>query len=82
MGQPAVCWLTVRSDWMQVQMDIREGHAVTVDKVLRWITEDGSVKGVSVCDAGRRSCLALLPMHPRSVRRLAPSTGILDLPEG
>ncbi|CAL5223509.1 g6036 [Coccomyxa viridis] len=35
-----------------VQMDIRKGHAVTVDKVLRWITEDGSVKGVSVCDAG------------------------------
>ena len=41
-------------------MDIREGHAVTVDKVLRWITEDGSVKGASVCDAGMLCCLRLL----------------------
>ncbi|BDA51474.1 probable ubiquinone biosynthesis O-methyltransferase at C-terminar half [Coccomyxa sp. Obi] len=35
-----------------VQMDIREGHAVTVDKVLNWLAEEGGVKGVSVCDAG------------------------------
>ncbi|CAK0732003.1 hypothetical protein CVIRNUC_000072 [Coccomyxa viridis] len=35
-----------------VQKDIREGHAVTVDKVLKWIREDGSVQGISICDAG------------------------------
>ena len=35
-----------------MQKDIREGHAVTVDKVLKWIREDGSVQGVSICDAG------------------------------
>lgn len=41
-------------------MDIREGHAVTVDKVLKWINEDGNVRGVSVCDAGAQSSLRLL----------------------
>ena len=50
----------MRCLWLQVQKDIREGHAVTVDKVLRWITEDGSLKGVSVCDAGMQCCLQLL----------------------
>jgi magnesium-protoporphyrin O-methyltransferase len=34
----------------QVQRDIREGHAVTVDKVLNWIGDD--LKGITVCDAG------------------------------
>lgn len=46
--------------WVQVQKDIREGHAVTVDKVLQWISEDGNVKGVSVCDAGAQHCLTML----------------------
>ena len=36
---------------MQVQLDIRKGHAQTVDKVLSWLSE-GSLEGVSVCDAG------------------------------
>lgn len=34
----------------KVQLDIRTGHAQTVDKVLVWIGD--SVEGVSVCDAG------------------------------
>ena len=25
---------------------------MTVDKVLRWVDEEGGVKGVTVCDAG------------------------------
>jgi predicted RNA methylase len=36
----------------QVQLDIREGHAATVDKVLAWMREDGGLRGVTVCDAG------------------------------
>lgn len=41
---------------------------MTVDKVLKWITEDGSVKGVSVCDAGMQSCLEYLhTWHRKSV---------------
>lgn len=33
-----------------VQMDIRVGHAETVEKVLGWL--DGGVQGKTVCDAG------------------------------
>lgn len=33
-------------------MDIREGHAVTVDKVLKWLSEGAGVKGITLCDAG------------------------------
>jgi magnesium-protoporphyrin O-methyltransferase len=36
----------------KVQMDIRTGHAQTVDKVLRWIDEEGGVAGKTFCDAG------------------------------
>eukprot|EP00887_Chlorella_sp_A99_P005877 scaffold1.g5877.t1 len=36
----------------KVQLDIRQGHAQTVDKVLRWLAEEGGVRGTTVCDAG------------------------------
>jgi len=36
----------------KVQLDIRTGHAITVDKVLKWVDSDGGVEGVTVCDAG------------------------------
>lgn len=36
----------------KVQMDIRNGHAQTVDKVLRWVDEEGGVEGTTICDAG------------------------------
>ena len=36
----------------KVQLDIRTGHAQTVDKVLNWLDADGGVKGTSVCDCG------------------------------
>lgn len=34
----------------QVQLDIRTGHAQTVEKVIGWL--DGSLEGTTVCDAG------------------------------
>lgn len=34
-----------------VQLDIRQGHAQTVEKVLVWLKADG-LEGVTVCDAG------------------------------
>lgn len=46
-------WSRIYSDTddvNKVQLDIRTGHAQTVDKVLGWIGD--SVKGVTVCDAG------------------------------
>merc|ERR1719379_1212884 len=37
----------------KVQLDIRNGHAQTVDKVLAWVDSDGSAKaGETFCDAG------------------------------
>lgn len=40
-----------------VQLDIRNGHDQTIQKILRWIREDGntnngSIQGKSVCDCG------------------------------
>jgi ribosomal protein L11 methylase PrmA len=29
-----------------------QGHAKTVEKVLKWLDEEGGVSGVTVCDAG------------------------------
>lgn len=39
-------------DVNKVQLDIRQGHAQTVEKVLKWIDEEGGVENVTVCDAG------------------------------
>ena len=38
-------------DVNKVQLDIRNGHQVTVDTIIDWMEEDG-VKGRTVCDAG------------------------------
>jgi magnesium-protoporphyrin O-methyltransferase len=38
------------SEVNKVQLDIRTGHAQTVDKVLKWLQDEGGVRGVSVCD--------------------------------
>ena len=51
----------------QVQLDIREGHAQTVDKVLGWLGSD--LQGVSVCDAGCGTGSLAIPLALR-VRRL------------
>lgn len=35
-----------------VQLDIRTGHGQTIEKVLNWFSDDGNIKGKSVCDCG------------------------------
>jgi magnesium-protoporphyrin O-methyltransferase len=35
-----------------VQLDIRAGHQQTVDKVLAWLTADGNLADLTICDAG------------------------------
>lgn len=35
-----------------VQLDIRDGHDQTIQKILNWVEEDGDIKGKSVCDCG------------------------------
>lgn len=55
---------------LQVQLDIRQGHAQTVEKVLRWLDEEGGVEGVTVCDAGCGTGSLAIPLALR-VRRCA-----------
>jgi len=39
-------------DVNNVQLDIRNGHDQTIQKVLNWFSDDGDLKGKSVCDCG------------------------------
>lgn len=36
----------------KVQLDIRTGHDQTIQKVLKWIGDDGDIAGKTVCDCG------------------------------
>ena len=54
---------TVLAHGVQVQLDIREGHARTVGKVLAWLPED--LRGVAVCDAGCGTGSLALPLAAR-----------------
>ena len=35
-----------------VQMDIRDGHGQTIQKILNWVKDDGNIAGKTVCDCG------------------------------
>lgn len=35
-----------------VQLDIRSGHDQTIQKILKWVEDDGDIEGKSVCDCG------------------------------
>ncbi|MDJ0703844.1 MAG: magnesium protoporphyrin IX methyltransferase [Leptolyngbyaceae cyanobacterium MO_188.B28] len=39
-------------DVNKVQLDIRKGHQQTVDTVMNWLTAEGGLGGLSICDAG------------------------------
>jgi len=39
-------------DVNSVQLDIRTGHDQTIQKILKWIKDDGDIAGKSVCDCG------------------------------
>jgi magnesium-protoporphyrin O-methyltransferase len=48
-------WSKIYSDSAKVskvQLDIREGHQRTVDQVLYWLKQSGSLAGLTICDAG------------------------------
>ncbi|MBW4620509.1 MAG: magnesium protoporphyrin IX methyltransferase [Cyanosarcina radialis HA8281-LM2] len=36
----------------KVQLDIRTGHQQTVDTVISWLTADGNLADLTICDAG------------------------------
>merc|ERR1712157_577034 len=39
-------------DVNSVQLDIRTGHDQTIQKILKWVKDDGDIAGQSVCDCG------------------------------
>ncbi|GAB4823184.1 hypothetical protein N2152v2_010230 [Parachlorella kessleri] len=49
----------------KVQLDIRQGHAQTVDKVLKWLDEEGGVDGTTICDAGCGTGSLAIPLALR-----------------
>lgn len=49
-------------DVNKVQLDIRVGHAKTVENVMKMLTEEGPLKGVTVCDAGCGTGLLSIPL--------------------
>ena len=49
----------------QVQLDIRQGHAQTVEKVLRWVDEEGDVEGTTICDSGCGTGSLAIPLALR-----------------
>nr|GMD35609.1 magnesium protoporphyrin IX methyltransferase, chloroplastic [Ipomoea batatas] len=50
----------VGDDVNKVQMDIRLGHSKTVENVMKMLSDEGSLKGVTVCDAGcGTGCLSI-----------------------
>ena len=56
----------------KVQLDIRTGHAVTVDKVLGWVDEDGTAKaGETFCDAGCGVGSLAIPLAQRGATVIA-----------
>ena len=52
----------------KVQMDIRDGHGQTVDKVLAWLDADGSASGATFCDAGCGVGSLSLPLAQRGAK--------------
>lgn len=47
-------WRNIYGDGQvnKVQLDIREGHQQTIDKVVNWLKQDGNLANLSICDAG------------------------------
>jgi magnesium-protoporphyrin O-methyltransferase len=48
-------WNKIYSDSDEVntvQLDIRNGHDQTIQKILNWMQADGNLSGKSVCDCG------------------------------
>lgn len=39
-------------DVNSVQLDIRNGHDQTIQKILNWVQQDGDIQGQTVCDCG------------------------------
>jgi magnesium-protoporphyrin O-methyltransferase len=55
----------------KVQLDIRTGHAQTIEKVLRWVDEEGGVEGTTVADCGCGTGSLTVPLAMRGAQVMA-----------
>jgi magnesium-protoporphyrin O-methyltransferase len=56
----------------KVQLDIRTGHGITVEKVLGWVDQDGTAKaGETFCDAGCGVGSLAIPLATRGATVIA-----------
>lgn len=51
-----------------VQLDIRGGHAQTIEKVLKWVDDDGNASSLTFCDAGCGVGSLSLPLLDRGAK--------------
>ncbi len=64
-----------------MQLDIRTGHAQTVDKVLNWLQTDGSLDDITVCDVRPRPLAAPASRRARTASAHAlPPAFVADAP--
>ncbi|CAI9273501.1 unnamed protein product [Lactuca saligna] len=49
-------------DVNKVQLDIRIGHAKTVENVMKMLTDEGSLRSVTICDAECGTRLLSIPL--------------------
>jgi len=66
--------VTALQEVNKVQLDIRTGHAQTVDKVINWLTTDGALEGTTVCDVRARASRRCAGCH--ALRRVACVRGV------
>lgn len=55
----------------KVQLDIRDGHAVTVDKILAMVDDDGDADGLTFADAGCGVGSLTIPLASRGANVVA-----------
>jgi magnesium-protoporphyrin O-methyltransferase len=60
-------------DVNKVQLDIRTGHQQTIDHVVGWLTADGNLSEITICDAGCGVGSLSIPLAMAGAKSIAAS---------
>ena len=60
-------------DVNKVQLDIRTGHQQTIDHVVGWLTADGNLSEITICDAGCGVGSLSIPLAQAGAKSIAAS---------
>ncbi len=69
-------WRRIYSDGddvNKVQLDIRTGHQQTIDHVVGWLTVDGNLSEITICDAGCGVGSLSIPLAMAGAKSIAAS---------